>query len=197
MQFLATLLLVILVGFVFAAMSVTQECRRMAIANCRRLNGTWSLDRLRRELAAFQDYIGNLAVPLALPVLLSLVVSQFVIQNLMPADQIIEAFAEYSTDGIEWKDRLQDLGHEHQEWLARNGIAGGEEAEQFQRTLWYGWPLLVVVTLSFCIFCVWGMLGVSRLAVFEYVSGVRSRRTDYARFDVNRMMMPPDTDQFP
>ena len=164
MQFLATILMVILVGFVFAAMSVTQECRRMVIANCRRLNGTWSRDRIRRERVAFQDYIGNLAIPLALAILLSLVVSQFVIQNLMPIGQIIEAFKEYSTDDIEWKDRLQDDRQKHLEWLARNGIAGGEEAEELQRTLWYGWPLLVGITLSFCIFCLWGMLGVSRSA---------------------------------
>ena len=36
----------------------------------------------------------------------------------------------------------------------------------------------------------WSMLGMSRSAVSDYVSGVRIRRMGYAQLDVIRMMLP-------
>ena len=187
MQFLPTVLAIIVLALIFAALSVTQECRLAVVANCRRLNGTWSWKRIRRECAAFQDYLGNLAVPLALSIPVGFFAGQYVVENVMPTSLIVTSFEKFSPDRTEWRDRLKDVRREHQEWLESNDIAAGPEVYNLQRTLWYGWPLFVGMAVAVGIFCCWGVFGMSRSAVRKYVAGVRSRRTGYSQFDVSRM----------
>ena len=188
MQFLPTVSAIIVVALIFAALSVSQECRLAVVANCRRLNGTWSRKRIRRECAAIRDYVCNLAVPFALSIPVGFLASQYVLGNLMPASQIVTAFTEFSTNRTEWKDRLQHLRREHQNWLETKDIATGVEVHNLQRMLWYGWPLFVEMTVAVGMICCWSMFGMSRSAVSRYVSGVRSRRTGYSHLDVRRMM---------
>ena len=190
MQFLSTVSAIILLALVFAVMSVTRECRQAVAANCRRMDGTWSRNRIRREWAAFRDYLGNLMVPLALSIPAGLFAGQYVLENVMPTNQIVTAFGEFSTDSAEWKNRLKVVRQEHEKWLKVNDIADGPAINNVQRTLWYGWPFFVVMAVAVGIFCGWGMLGMSRSAVSDYVSGVRSRRVGYAQLDVSRMMPP-------
>lgn len=190
MQFLSTVFAIILLALVFAAMSVTRECRWAVAANCRRMNGTWSRNRIRREWVAFRDYLGNLAVPLALSIPAGFLAGQYVMENVMPINQIVTAFGEFSTDSAEWKNRLKPVRQEHEKWLEANDIADGAAIQNLQRTLWYGWPFFVVMAVAVGIFCGWSMLGMSRSAVSDYVSGVRTRRVGYSQLDVSRMMLP-------
>ena len=145
MEFLSTASAIILLALVFAAMSVTRECRLAVAANCRRMNGTWSRNRIRREWAAFRDYLGNLMVPLALSIPAGFLAGQYVLENVMPTNQIVTAFGEFSTDSAEWKGRLMDVRQEHEKWLEENDIADGPAIHNLQRTLWYGWPFFVVL----------------------------------------------------
>ena len=174
-------------GLLFTVLSVTQECRWAILRNCRRLDGSWSSARMRREWKAFVDYVFSLSVPLLFVMTISLVAGQYVVENLMPAGQIVDAFSTYSPNTAQWRSGLESVREEHLGWLEKNGVSAAD-ATAFQRSLWYDWPFLAVLVISLAVLGLWTIFGASRRAVSDYVVGIRTRREGYAGQDVSRMM---------
>lgn len=197
MGYFVTILSVVIAGFAFAAISIGRDCRRAVIANCRRLDGTWSRDRIRRERAAFSGYLTSLSVPLVLALPLAVVIAGTIDDRVMPLRLVAEAFSKFSPDMAEWKESLQDVRDTHSHWLSQNDIADGDDARSIQRELWYSWPSFAAAASCFVVLTLWFFLGMSRSALQEYVSGVRKRRGGYARLDVVRMRDSNDMSTMP
>ena len=190
MQFLFIVMTVISCGVGFAVLSIGSECRRTIVANFRRLNGTLSTNRIRREVAAFRSYVASLAVPLILALPLTVLVVSMVDRRVMPIELVADAFSRFSPDQGSWKESLKDVREDHSRWLAHNGVAEGDGIHQLQRQLWYTWPTIAAAVCCFVMLSVWFFLGMASAAVKEFATGVRFRRTTYAKLDVAQLAKP-------
>ncbi len=89
-----------------------------------------------------------------------------------------------------WKEELKDVRDDHSQWLAQTGVAEGNEIQELQKDLWYGWPTIAAAACCFVILSLWFFLGMAKSAVSDFASGVRLRRKKYAKLDVAQMLGP-------
>lgn len=189
-EFIVIITTIALSGVGFAALSIGTDCRRTLIANCRRLNGTLSNNRIRREFEAFSSYMAALALPLMLALPLAVLVVSTIDRQIMPIQMVADAFSRFSPNAATWKEELKDVREDHSQWLAQTGVADGADIQQLQKELWYGWPTIAAAVCCFVMLSLWFFLGLAKAAVTDFASGVRLRRKTYAKLDVAQMVGP-------
>ena len=170
---------------------VPVECWRTVRLNCRRLDGSFSTERCFREVAAFLDYLGTIAVPALLAFLILIVATTLLFSWVMPLDLVGRSFENFEWDADVWRENLSDVRTEHTSFLHSAGF-GSDQIKLIQQQLWHGWPIIgivfvVVIWLSFRAF-----LRCACRSVVLLVRGIRARRRLYAADDVREMMIGDD-----
>jgi len=191
MYVLYSIVTTLLCGGVFAALSVSGSCHVAVLQNVRRLNGGVSWNRMRREIAAFGNYVAGLAVPLVLSLPVGILVADYVHHRIMPLNQVASA-VENLASGEATSD-LKSLQTEHTRWMQQNTPATSEQIYSLQRSLWFGWPMLATSGVTLVFLFGWLAFGFFKVTVREYARGIRHRRDMYERLDMKTMMLAQPT----
>ncbi len=187
MQLFLMIITIPVVGLLLVILTIPRECRQTACLNCRRLDGTWSDTRFKREIQAFGDYLSSLAVVFLLAFPITLAAMYLIADRLMPVSQIAQAFSVFDLSENNWKSRLEPVQKSHLKWLVSTGRHDYQSGTEFQRALWYGWPIIAISFVSLCVFVLLIFLGFAKPAIRDFVTGIRERRRMYLRLDVRRM----------
>ncbi len=158
----------------------------MVRANCYRLDGSWSMNRYRRERAAILHYLTTILVPIVLVASTVFVGTTLIFNHVMPAGLIVRSIKDFNIDPTVWRENLKDEQAELTVFQKQRGIKG-ERAKEIQRGLWHGWPVYAGVTLLLATCVTLGFVSCVRAGVIELAAGIRKRRSVYARGDVFRM----------
>lgn len=167
-------------------LTIPLDCWRAIRMNVRRLDGSFSTARLRREFRALLDYAMSLALPFVLIIPSVFVGTLFVCNFIMPPDLLARGFEDFSFDPQEWKTELHDEKADHAEFLREQGLTA-EMTKQLQDMVWYGSP---VIGLSALIFAAFGFVWILKRtgeSAAQLGVGIRRRRKEYAHRDVERM----------
>ena len=188
---LLSLLLTLVFCIGLFLLTIPVDCWRAIRMNVRRLDGSLSTARLRREFRALLDYAMTLALPFVLIVPSVFVGTLLIFQFVMPADLLARGFADFSFDREVWKADLHDEKADHAEFLREQGL-DAELTKQFQDMIWYGSPM---IGLSAFVFLaagfVWVLMRTGESAA-HLGAGIRRRRKEYAQRDVERMSISSD-----
>lgn len=184
------MLLALIISFsicvLIIACSLPLDCWRCVVMNCRRLDGSLSKKRVRREVSAFGQHLTTISVPAVLSFLFLFCIGTLVFRFVIPADLIDRGVRAFEFDPRAWRENLVSVQAEHTKFLETQG-AGEGQIREIQRMLWYGSPAIGsgLLFVSLCIGLVF--LRCARGGVTALVTGIRSRRKMYARCDVSRM----------
>lgn len=171
-------------GLIF--FSLTHECRRTVRLNCRRLNGSWSRRRFRREAQALKEYVTSVAAPLLLAFLATFAAASYVFTYVMPYGLIADSFEAFDTDSATWEANMGEVRKQHAAFASGNGLSTAE-VDQLQKSLWQDWPAIAVSTIALLAIAYLVVFKTAGHAVSTWASGIRQRRTTYARGDVAGM----------
>lgn len=181
------LLTAILICVVAVLCSLPPECWWMIRRNSSRLDGTISRRRLRRELSALTDYVSTIAVPLLLTFLPLTVTTVFVFSYVLPSEIMFRSLAGFDSDFQAWKENLTEVREDHKRFLQQQSLSESD-ARTVQRTLWQQWPLLGGTAIVLTAFGIAAFIRCGKRAAVRLASGIRKRRSSYARDDVSDMM---------
>ena len=171
-----------------AVFSVPLGCWRTVRHNCRRLDGSFSARRCFREVAAFLDYLGTIAVPALLTFLFVFVAATLLFSWVMPLELVVRSFENFEWDAVVWRENLNDVRAEHAGFL-RNAGFKAEHVRTIQQQLWQSWPPFAIVGVLVAGGALIAFLRCARHSVTLLVRGIRSRRKLYADSDVRKMMI--------
>ncbi len=166
--------------------SVPLNCWSMVCRNCRRLDGSFSHRRLRREVRAFCTYSTTLSVPVLLMFLTCFLLATLLFRYIVPCDLIVRTFAEFHVDGDIWRHNLADVRADHARFLRTLG-AGPETVLGIQKSLWHNWPVIALTGLVVGLGTLAMLVKFAGRAAADLTAGIRVRRQMYARTDVKRM----------
>ncbi len=168
------------------AFSLSSECWRAVRQNCRRLDGSWSDRRFRREVAAFAQYLATIAAPGLLAFLTLFAASTYVFSYIIPLDLAWDSLQKFDLNPGEWRENLEGVQAEHSRFMRGLGFSD-EEIFNFQRALWHEWPLMAGAAFLLVAGSVYAMVRCAAVAVATLATGIRKRRSMYAHGDVVRM----------
>ena len=166
--------------------SLPLKCWATVRMNCRRLDGSFSRRRLRREVSAFCQYLLTLSVPALLTFLMLFVFATLMFSYIIPSELIVRSFSEFDADTTAWRQNLDRVQLDHTLFLSRLG-ATPETIDSIQRTLWHDWPIIAVGGLVAVIAILVVLIKCAGHSVGRLAAGIRRRRRIYARTDVQRM----------
>ena len=110
----------ICVGFVF--FSISREYRRTIRQNFRRIDGSWSPGRFRREAKAVKEYELAIIAPLLLVFLTAFAVLTYISHYVIPSHLVVDALESFHWNLVEWKDNLSSVRREHAQFAASRGM---------------------------------------------------------------------------
>ena len=116
-----------------------------------------------------------------------LIAIEYVNDTVIPLSLATEAISNYDVDQDQWKSNLGDVRADHAEWLSASTNMSRDEVVAVQQNLWYSWPSIAAGIIGLIMFAAWILVGGSRSAVTDYVTGVRLRRSSYERRDLIRL----------
>ena len=159
--------------------------------NARRLDGSLSTARIRREFRALLDYAMTLALPFVLIVPSVFVGVLFIFSFIMPPELLARGFADFSFDRAEWKAELHDERADHTQFLREQGH-DEQMTKHLQNVVWFGSPVFGITAAIFsAVGFVWIMKRTGESAA-QLGAGIRRRRREYAQRDVERMSISSD-----
>lgn len=169
-------------------LSLPAKCWAVVRLNCRRLDGSWSWRRLRREGLAFWEYGTTLAVPVLLLFMTVFVLTTLLFSYVISLDLMARSFAAFDVDSEVWRSNLRDVRQDHTQFLSDRGF-DSKSALGIQQSLWHGWPAFVCVVLILTVAALFGFVKGAGRSAARHVVGIRRRRRMYARFDVSQMQV--------
>lgn len=172
------------IGFVF--FSIPRECRRTVRQNFRRIDGSWSPRRFRREAAAVREYVLSVIAPLLLVFLSVFAVTSYISHYVIPFDLVVDGFRAFDWDPGQWKDNLSEVRHQHTAFAESQGMTA-EQTRNLQWSLWTDLPVMIVTGLLLIGISFYVVFRTAGAAVATWAAGIRQRRSQYARGDVSKM----------
>lgn len=176
--------LVVCLGFVF--FSIPRDCRRTVRQNFRRIDGSWSPRRFRREVAAVKEYVLSIVAPLLLVFLTVFAVTSYVSCYLIPFDLVVDGFQSFDWNPGQWKDNLSEVRQKHSEFAEVQGLTA-QQIRELQWSLWTDLPLMIMTAVLLMGVCCYIVFRTAGAAVSTWAAGIRRRRSQYARGDVSKM----------
>lgn len=182
------LVVLICVGFLLPVPSL-----RLALRNTRRWDGRRSRVRTRRELRHLGRFLGS-AVGLPVAGLLLLGVAVLIVHAyVIPRTNLAQIFganhpevALHAPDLEAWAEAEREAAWQEEERRER----GIEPAFSWSRLFWEHWPLHPLVAVLFAGLVYWIVARRYVKAARIYHTGVRERRREYLRRDVERSARP-------
>lgn len=171
-------------GFVF--FSIPRECRRTLRQNFRRIDGSWSPRRFRREVVATKEYILSVFAPLLLIFLTVFATTTYVSHYVIPLDLVVDGFEAFDWNPGQWKDNLSEVRQKHSVFAEAQGMTT-EQTRNLQWSLWTDLPVMIITALLLIGVCCYVVFRTAGAAVSTWAAGIRKRRSQYARGDVSKM----------
>lgn len=167
---------------------------RKAVANCRRLDGSRSIARSKRERRHAADFATRIVL---VPIIVVAVVGSALIvvhEFIAPIPLLLDIMGAYRVDAEAWehaieREELGDVGAEFEAWSADRGF-GPTSARFWQETLWDNWLALLVLLVGCAAVFYVAVSKVYISASVEYQKGVAARSEQYGLRDLTNMLRP-------
>lgn len=158
-----------------------------SVANCIRVDGSWSSGRTSVERMSLSKFRLNLVFVMLLCAVPSMFGLWVLNRDVIPLGLGIDAMGAMSVDADQWKSNLR--GHEQQfgRWQKSSSLASGLDADQHKRVLWHSWPLFVAGGILWCIAIFTVVAKYYIYCLRQFKASVYSRANEYRWKDLSNL----------
>jgi len=184
------LLLLLIVGFVIA--SLPMRISRVALQNCKRLDGTWSPKRTLKESQKLADLFGAVLLALVCAVTITGTALFMVNSYIIPIPIAFNIFSVFDVDVVQWEANIEegdlgDVGAQYEQWSQEQGFSS-ESARFWQDFLWEYWPSLTLWALVLAGLFYWFMGKFYVTTLVRYSEHVLKRQKAYQAWDMRKAL---------
>lgn len=133
-----------------------------------------------------KEYVTSVMAPLTLAFLTTFAAATYVFTYVIPFDLIVDSFQSFDTDVDQWRSNLSEVRKDHAAFASLSGL-NEAQVDQLQKSLWNDWPAIAACTAILLLIAYYVVFKTAGRAVCTWASGIRKRRSAYARGDVTRM----------
>lgn len=183
-------IVMLIIGGVIASLPI--QITRVALQNCKRLDGSWSSKRTIKESQKLADLFGAVALALICAVTITGFALYMVHSYIIPIPIAANIFSVFDVDAVQWEANIEegelgDVGAQYEHWSQEQGFSG-DSARFWQDFLWDYWPSLALWVLVLAALFYWFMAKFYVTTLVRYSKRVLKRQKAYQAWDTKQAL---------